>query len=114
MKQCKVFCLCFQEMAVMKRFKVFCLCFQEMAVMKQCKVFCLCFQEMAVMKQVVLSLSERKMDPGRAKTKDFRPSKSLSATSRRFHQAFETHDDPNVVKPGAVHMVRSCYHGVCL
>ena len=58
------------------------------------------------MKQVVLSLSERKLDPGRVKTKDFRPSKSLSTTSKRFHQAFETQDDPNVVKPGSLHMVR--------
>ncbi|RUS88293.1 hypothetical protein EGW08_003931 [Elysia chlorotica] len=61
-------------------------------------------EEMAVMKQVVLSLSERKLDLGQAKTKDFRPSKSLSTASKRFHQAFETHDDPNVVKPGALLM----------
>ncbi|GFN91617.1 progesterone-induced-blocking factor 1 [Plakobranchus ocellatus] len=64
-------------------------------------------EEMAVMKQVVLSLSERKLDTGHAKTRDFRPSKSLSTTSRRFHQAFETHDDPNVVKPGSLHMTKA-------
>ncbi|GFS03999.1 progesterone-induced-blocking factor 1 [Elysia marginata] len=61
-------------------------------------------EEMAVMKQVVLSLSERKLDPSRTKSKDFRPSKSLSTTSKRFHQAFETDDDPNVIKPGSLHM----------
>lgn len=61
-------------------------------------------EEMAVMKQVVLSLSERKLDPSRVKTKDFRPSKSLSTTSKRFHHAFETDDDPNVIKPGSLYM----------
>ncbi|XP_055893566.1 progesterone-induced-blocking factor 1-like [Biomphalaria glabrata] len=63
-------------------------------------------EEMAVMKQVVLSLSERKFDLNKAKSRDFmEPSKSAS-TGHRFRNDFEIHDDLNVVKPGSLHLVK--------
>ncbi|BFZ15223.1 hypothetical protein BsWGS_18261 [Bradybaena similaris] len=61
-------------------------------------------EEMAVMKQVMLSLSERKFDDAKVKSRDFRPSKSISSVGQRFPHDFELHDDPGITKPGALHM----------
>ncbi|KAH9519887.1 Progesterone-induced-blocking factor 1 [Bulinus truncatus] len=64
-------------------------------------------EEMAVMKQVVLSLSERKFDPHKARSKDFlEPSTKSASTGHRFRCDFEMHDDLNVVKPGSLHLVK--------
>ncbi|XP_059147396.1 progesterone-induced-blocking factor 1-like [Physella acuta] len=63
-------------------------------------------EEMAVMKQVVLSLSERKFDDDKVKSRDFCAPKSSSTTSYRLQRDFEMHDDPDVVKPGALHLTK--------
>ncbi|XP_012943699.1 progesterone-induced-blocking factor 1 [Aplysia californica] len=61
-------------------------------------------EEMSVMKQVVLSLSERKLDTHKARSRDFRPTKSVSSLGHRVQKDFELQDEPNVVKPGSLHL----------
>ena len=61
------------------------------------------------MKQVVLSLSERKFDSNKARSKDFRPSKTVSAFGRKD---FEIQEEPNIIKPGSLHLV--CIVNKCL